>query len=58
MLTNRNTINFTSEMLLRLLHNRYLEDLCLSPHLVLINGFDSAGPSPDFGSKICGADEL
>ena len=34
--------NKTSEMLLRLLHNRELEDLCLSRHLVLISRFDSA----------------
>ena len=33
-------------MLLRLLHYRELEDLCLNSQLVLINSFDSVGSGP------------
>ena len=47
MLANRNTINCTSETLLRLLHNSQLEDLYLSHHLVLNNSFNAAGSDLD-----------
>ena len=36
MLANRNTIKFTSQMLLRLLYNTYLEDSRLSRHLAFL----------------------
>ena len=39
-------------MLLRLIHNRELEDLCRNRHLAFINSFDSIGPGPHLGVPI------
>ena len=58
MLININTVNFISQILLRLSHNRQLEGLCLSRYLVLTNSFDSGDPGFGFGSEILGPDRL